>query len=46
MIVYKNEACGHCNMYLSNLRVFLDGRGLEPYEEKQLINNPLTREEL
>ena len=44
--VYKNEACGHCNMYLSNLRMFLDERGLEPYEEKQLINNPLMREEL
>ena len=44
--VYKNEACGHCGMYLSNFRLFLDERGSGPYVEKQIINNPLMREEL
>ena len=44
--IYKNEACGHCGMYLSNFRMFLNERGIGPYEEKQIINNPSIREEL
>ena len=44
-VIYKNEACGHCKMYLSNFYMFLDQQGIE-YEEKNLINDPSVREEL
>ena len=44
-IVYKNEACGHCRMYLSNFYMFLDQKGIG-YHEKNLINDPSVREEL
>lgn len=46
VIVYKNEACGHCNMYLSNFRMFLNEENMTDYQEKSLINNPSIREEL
>lgn len=44
-IIYKNEACDHCRMYLSNFYMFLDQKGVE-YEEKNLINSQVVREEL
>ncbi len=44
--VYKNEACGHCNMYLMNFKSFLNSRGIYDIEEKQLINDMWVREEL
>lgn len=46
IVVYKNEACGHCNMYLMNFRSFMNNRGVYDIEEKQLINNMKVREEL
>src|SRR3989344_6061618 len=44
-VIYKNEACGHCKMYLSNFYMFLDENGIA-YQEKNLINDPSVREEL
>ena len=44
--IYKNEACGHCSMYLMNFRSFLSERGITDVEEKMLINNMEVREEL
>ncbi|MDI6721889.1 MAG: DUF411 domain-containing protein, partial [Candidatus Aenigmarchaeota archaeon] len=46
VVVYKNEACGHCNMYLANFRLFLKEKGITSYEERMVINNPSIREEL
>ena len=44
--VYKNEACGHCSMYLSNFRAFLGQKGITDIQEKFLINDESVRQEL
>ncbi len=44
-IVYKNEACGHCEIYLEELKTFLKEKGIN-LEEKDLINNNIIRNEL
>lgn len=44
--IYKNEACGHCTMYigdLSNYLLSIDGVNIT---EKNMINDPSAREEL
>ena len=46
IVVYKNEACGHCSAYLQEFYSFLKQRGITNVAEKQLINNPLVRAEL
>ena len=44
-IIYKNEACGHCSMYLGNLKQFFDEKGIS-YIEKSVINDEAARLEL
>src|SRR3989344_1092780 len=44
-VIYENEACGHCTMYLSNLKSFLEQKGLT-IEEKYIINDESARLEL
>ena len=44
-VIYENEACGHCAMYLSNLKSFLEQKGLT-IEEKYIINDESARLEL
>jgi len=45
-VIYKNEACGHCSMYLFNLNQFLQKNGITDIQEKNLINDESTRIEL
>src|SRR3989338_7673895 len=45
VIIYENEACGHCGMYLGNFRQFLDSKGLS-YQEKYVVNDSEARREL
>jgi cytochrome c biogenesis protein CcdA/glutaredoxin len=44
-VIYKNEACGHCSMYLMNLKTLLEKHGFS-YVEKNMINDPDVRAEL
>ena len=44
-IIYKNEACGHCSMYLGNLKQFFEEKGIS-YIEKSVINDETARLEL
>ncbi|MBI4173622.1 MAG: hypothetical protein HY519_02775 [Candidatus Aenigmarchaeota archaeon] len=44
--IYRNEACGHCDMYLMELKYWLDGKGITDIEEKLMINNPEVRREI
>ncbi len=46
VVVYKNEACGHCSVYLQEFYAFLRERGITNVAEKRLINSPFTRAEL
>ena len=46
LIVYKNEACGHCDAYLQEFYAFLKERGILNVQEKLLINDPFVRAEL
>ena len=45
-VIYKNEACGHCSMYLSNLNQFLQQKGITDIQERNLINDESARIEL
>lgn len=45
-IIYKNEACGHCSMYLFNLNQFLQQKGITDIQERNLINDESARIEL
>lgn len=44
-IIYKNEACGHCIIYLDELVPYLIGKGFT-VEQKNLINDAAARSEL
>ncbi|MFH1391003.1 MAG: cytochrome c biogenesis protein CcdA [Candidatus Diapherotrites archaeon] len=46
VVIYKNEACGHCNVYLKEFRNFLYLHGYANVEEKLMINNPAIRQEV
>jgi hypothetical protein len=46
VVVYKNEACGHCGPYLAQLKPALAGLGITDYAEKEIINNQNNRAEL
>ena len=43
-VVFKNEGCGHCNMYLEGLRAFLKENGFS-VDEKNFINDASARQE-
>lgn len=43
VVVYKNEACGHCVDYLSNLTSMFSGSDIKIYD---FINEPAKRKEL
>ncbi len=43
-VIYKNEACGHCNMYLSSLKALLEEKGFQVIE-KSMINDLDARTE-
>lgn len=43
-VIYKNEACGHCNMYLSSLKALLEEKGFQVIE-KSMINDLAARTE-
>ena len=45
-VIYKNEACGHCSMYLFNLNQFLQEKGITNIQERNLINDESARIEL
>ena len=45
VIIYKNEACGHCNIYLDELIPYLTDKGFQ-VEQKNLINDAAARTEL
>lgn len=45
-VIYKNEACGHCSMYLFNLNQFLQQKGITDIQERNLINDESARIEL
>lgn len=44
--IYKNEACGHCNIYLTSLKNYLYDMGIDNIEEKLMINNLTVRTEV
>ncbi len=46
IVVYKNEACGHCDAYLQEFYGFLKKRGISNVAERLLINDPFVRAEL
>ncbi|MCR4335149.1 MAG: hypothetical protein NUV57_01280 [archaeon] len=46
IIIYKNEACGHCNIYLKEFRNFLSLHGYTKVQEKLMINDPVIRQEV
>lgn len=43
-VVYKNEGCGHCGVYLEQLKYFLKEKGFE-IVEKNFINDLSARQE-
>ncbi|MBI4044730.1 MAG: hypothetical protein HY392_03400 [Candidatus Diapherotrites archaeon] len=43
-VLYVNESCGHCRMYLSNLKVLLEKEGFL-IEEKNMVNDESARKE-
>lgn len=45
-VIYKNEACGHCDIYLNEFKNFLFLHGYTNVEEKLMINDPAVREEV
>ena len=45
-VIYKNEACGHCSMYLFNLNQFLQEKGITNIQERNLINDESARIDL
>ena len=45
-VIYKNEACGHCSMYLFNLNQFLQQKGITNIQERNLINDESARIDL
>jgi len=44
--IYKNEACGHCSMYLGELNEYLLSIEGVKISDKNMINDPSAREEL
>lgn len=46
VVIYENAACGHCKMYLMNLKSFLEGQGIYDVTEKDVINDLDARREL
>lgn len=46
VLIYKNEACGHCTPYITELRQALAGMGITEVTEKEIINDQATRAEL
>lgn len=46
VVVYKNEACGHCGPYLAELKPALAALGIADYTEKEIINDQNNRAEL
>ena len=46
VIIYKNEACGHCEIYLKEFKNFLFLHGYTNVKEKLMINDPAIREEV
>lgn len=46
VVIYKNEACGHCEMYLKEFKNFLYLHGYTNVTEKLMINDPAIREEV
>ncbi len=43
-VIYVNEACSHCRMYLSNLKMFLEKEGFS-VTEKNMVNDLGARKE-
>ncbi len=46
VVIYENAACGHCKMYLMNLKSFLEEQGIYDVTEKDVINDLEARREL
>lgn len=46
VVIYENAACGHCKMYLMNLKSFLEGQGIYDVTEKDVVNDLEARREL
>ncbi len=46
VILYENEACGHCKPYVSELKQYLNSIGVTDIQEKFMINDEDTRVEL
>lgn len=46
VVIYENAACGHCKMYLMNLKSFLEGQGIYDVTEKDVVNDLDARREL
>ncbi len=44
--IYKNEACGHCSMYLGELNEYLLSIDGVKITDKNMINDPSARAEL
>jgi len=44
-IIYENEACGHCGMYIANLKKVLLEKGYS-FEEKYIMSDLSVRQEL
>src|SRR3989338_4971890 len=45
VIIYKNEACGHCSVYLNTLKEILSEKSIE-FEEKNILSDKKALEEL
>ncbi|MBI5176918.1 hypothetical protein HY995_02395 [Candidatus Micrarchaeota archaeon] len=46
VVIYNNEACGHCQPYISGLTRGLESAGLRNIEIRRFINNESARAEL
>ncbi len=46
VVIYENAACGHCRMYLMNLKSFLETQGIHDVTEKDVVNDLEARREL
>ncbi len=44
-VLYANEACGHCNMYIDSIKVYLEDLGYDT-EIRYMINDPTIRTEV
>ena len=46
VVIYNNEACGHCQPYIAGLMDGLESIGINDFEVRRLINNASVRAEL